>query len=111
MSTSQVTPTHENLFAVEEIVTFRNVYLVRAASASNAMDSVALDEVDSGFQQHVFSHPSHAYQIKEDADIVRIMNSTEQPTITLEEFTARRDSWLKNCVHEGSFGTDTPTQE
>jgi hypothetical protein len=38
--------------------------------------------------------------VKEDADIVKIMQSTEQPGMTLEQFTDSRDKWLTSTILE-----------
>lgn len=97
---SPQTPSHENLYAVEEIVVFRNVTLVRADSAAAAADRVQTEQSSSYFQLHVGTNVSNTYPIREDADIVKTMQSTEQPTITLEQFTIQRDLWLKNCIFE-----------
>lgn len=94
-----LTPGHDNLYAVEEIVTFRNVYLVRAADGSQAAERV-LDEDLTYFQQHVSSVPYLVAAIRTDNDIVGVLCSTEQPDMTLEEFTINRDKWLKNCINE-----------
>lgn len=99
--TSPITPGHDNLFAVEELVTFRNVQLIRAPSAHAAIERFAADDGSMHyFQQHVSSVPFLVTAIVEDADIVGVLRSTEQPNITLEEFTMARDTWLQNCVNE-----------
>ena len=95
-----ITPGHDDLYAVEEIVVFRNVTLVRADSADAAAARTQAEFASNYFQQHLGTNVSHTYPIKEDADIVKIMQSTEQPDITLEYFTSQRDLWLKNCILE-----------
>lgn len=100
MTDQVITPQHTDLYAVEEIVVFRNVYLVRAEDADQATDKVKDSFSTSYFQRHISSAPSHAYKIDSDADIVKIMQSTEQPDMTLEEFTMSRDKWLTNVVGE-----------
>jgi len=98
-NTSPIFPNHANLFAVEEIVTFRNIYLVRASDAEQAVERV-IDEDLTYFQQHISSVPFSVAEAVTDAHIVSILNSTEQPNMTLEEFTINRNEWLKNCVNE-----------
>ena len=97
---SPITPSHENLYAVEEIVTFRNVTLVRADNADDAYARAVEACSGSYFQRHLGTLLLNTYPIKEDADIVAIMQSTEQQDMTLEKFTIQRDLWLKNCVLE-----------
>jgi len=95
-----ITPGHENLYAVEEIVVFRNVTLVRADSAEEATDRAQEECPTSYFQRHLCTSVSHVYPVKEDAEIVKIMQSTEQEDMTLEKFTIDRDKWLKNSILE-----------
>lgn len=98
MSDSPLSPVHNDLYAVEEIVVFRNVYLVRADSADDAV--ARYEDGASYLQQHLSSLPSQVNEVKFDADIVRLMRSTEQPEMTLEAFAAGRDRWLQNLVNE-----------
>jgi hypothetical protein len=100
MENSPITPGHDNLYAVEEIVVFRNVTLVRANSAVEAADRAQVECSGRYFQLHLGTNLSHAYPIKEDADIVQIMQSTEQPDMTLEKFTKGRDKWLDQMIVE-----------
>ncbi len=97
---SPITPGHENLYAVEEIVVFRNVTLVRADSADEAADRAQKECPSNYFQRHLGTNVSHVYPVKEDADIVKIMQSTEQESMTLEQFAERRDKWLANSILE-----------
>lgn len=100
MNESVISPRHEQLFAVEELVTFRNVYLVRAQTASYAAERVILDECEQYFQQHISSEVFNTTPVVEDMDVVKVLQSTEQPDMTLEQFTTARGEWLKNCVNE-----------
>lgn len=95
-----LTPGHENLYAVEEIVVFRNVTLVRADSAEQAVQRATDECSGSYFQKHIGTNVSNVYPVKEDADIVNIMRSTEQEDMTLENFTTSRDQWLSSCIIE-----------
>ena len=95
-----MTPGHENLYAVEEIVVFRNVTLVRADDAEQAARRASEECSGSYFQNHVGTNVSQVYPVKEDADIVKIMRSTEQPDITLEKFTENRAVWLHSTIIE-----------
>lgn len=95
-----ITPQHDNLYAVEEITVFRNVYLVRAADPMAAETKVKDNQYSSFLQNHVSSEPSQTYRVETDADIVKIMQSTEQPDMTLESFTNTRGRWLSSLVIE-----------
>jgi len=95
-----ITPSHDNLYAVEEIVVFRNVYLVRATDSQSAESTVANSDSTAYFQKHVSSAVSHVYPVTKDSDIVKIMRSTELSEMTLEKFTVQRDLWLANCITE-----------
>jgi hypothetical protein len=95
-----LTPSHENLYAVEEIVVFRNVTLVRADSAEHAAQRAQDECPINYFQRQVGTNVSNVYSVKEDADIVKIMQSTEQPGMTLEQFTDSRDKWLTSTILE-----------
>ena len=95
-----LTPGHENLYAVEEIVVFRNVTLVRADDVEQATRRVSEECPTSYFQRHVGTNVSNVYPVKEDADIVKIMQSTEQQNLTLEQFTTQRGLWLRNSILE-----------
>ena len=95
-----ITPGHDNLYAVEEIVTFRNVTLVRASNENEAYERAVETCSSNYFQRHLGTLLSHTYPIKEDADIVKVMQSTEHPFMTLEQFTTQRDMWLKNTIIE-----------
>jgi len=85
----------DDLYFVEELVTFRNVYIVRAECAEYASDTVVCDEPLSCFQKHIGTDIITAYKVRNDAHIVEIMNQTEQPDMTLESFTANRDKWMR----------------
>lgn len=95
-----LTPGHENLYAVEEIVVFRNVTLVRADSAEQAVTRATDECSGSYFQKHIGTNVSNVYPVKEDADIVNIMRSTEQEDMTLERFTDTRTQWLTNILEK-----------
>jgi hypothetical protein len=95
-----LTPGHENLYAVEEIVVFRNVTLVRADNAEQAAQRATDACTGTYFQKHIGTNVSNVYSVKEDADIVKIMQSTEQPDMTLEQFTGGRDKWLASTIIE-----------
>lgn len=98
------TPTHihEDLYAVEEISTFRNMYLVRALSAEEAIDRVETDGEDFEFlQTHVGSHYPVAWGVHTDNDIVNIYRMTENPNMTPESFARNdREQLLKNLINE-----------
>jgi hypothetical protein len=93
--TSNIQPNTNGLYFVEELVSFRNVYIVRAEKAGWAMDTVVCDAPEKCFQYHIGSDIITAYKVRDDAHIVEIMNQTEQPNMTLEEFTANRDKWMR----------------
>lgn len=95
-----LTPGHENLYAVEEIVVFRNVTLIRADNAEQAVQRAADECSGSYFQRHIGTNVSNVYPVKEDVDIVKIMQSTEYSDMTLEHFTNTRDDWLSNIILE-----------
>jgi len=95
-----IAPSHENLFAVEEIVTFRNVTLVRADNANDAYARAVEACSSSYFQRHLGTLLLNTYPVREDADIVQIMQSTEQEDMTLEKFTIDRDLWLDQMIIE-----------
>lgn len=87
-------------FAVETISSFRMVYFVKAESLEHAMDEVVM-EMDKGelpvFQSHIAENISHGYEVS-NGDIVRILQQTEQPSMTLEKLES--GAWLTNCVRE-----------
>jgi hypothetical protein len=95
-----LTPGHENLYAVEEIVVFRNVTLIRANNAEQAVQRAADECSGNYFQRHIGTNVSNVYPVKEDVDIVKIMQSTEYSDMTLEHFTNTRDDWLSNSILE-----------
>lgn len=88
--------TDTTLHAVEVISTFRLVYLVRAKNASDAADAVASEEAQSSFQKHLGEMIVRSYEVS-DGDAVKILQETEQPTMTLEKLQCT--PLLKNCTH------------
>lgn len=96
----RVTMTRANevqLFAVETISMFRHVYLVRAENEEHASDAVAMEEAESYFQQHLGETLVHSRKVS-NADVVRLLQETEQPDMTLEKLESGH--WLQNCVHD-----------
>lgn len=86
-------------YAVETISMFRMVYFVKAESLEHAMDEITC-EMETGMlnpvQSHVTENITHGYEI-DNAGIVRVLQQTEQPSMTLEKLES--GPWLNNLVH------------
>ena len=93
---------YENVYAVEVISSFKEVYLVKADSTTNLMQNI-MGIIDSGeatyFQDHIGYNVSNVSLCKSDSDYVDILKRTEQPSMTLEQFTSKRTGWLRHIHH------------
>lgn len=83
-------------FAVETISTFRHVYFIECECEEHAMDTVAMEEADSSFQQYLGEQIVSAREV-DRSDMLKIIRETEQPNLTEEEFENK--AWIENCVH------------
>jgi bifunctional DNA-binding transcriptional regulator/antitoxin component of YhaV-PrlF toxin-antitoxin module len=91
------------VYAVETVTSFRNVYFVKAESAEHAADEVVMDEhlgELSYVQHHIAENVSFVRQVS-NADIVEIIQQTEQPGMTLEKLES--GLWLKNLINEVDY--------
>jgi hypothetical protein len=90
---------YENVFAVEVISSFKEIYLVRSKDKNHLLENI-IDLVDSGesnyFQDHIGYNISNVTYCKSDSDFVDVLRRTEQVNITLEEFTQNKNRWIKN---------------
>lgn len=83
-------------FAVETIATFRHVYFIECESEEHAMDTVTMQEAENSFQQYIGEQIVSAREVTKK-EIIRLINETEQPNLTEEEFDSK--PWLRNSVH------------
>ena len=77
------------LFAVEELVTFRNVYFVMAKNKVDAADSVVMGEPERYFQQHVDSAVMSSRQIDRKG-MAELIQETEQPNVPLQDLMSEQ---------------------
>ena len=86
------------LFAVDAVCTFREVYFVKAESAEHAADMVVMND-HLGTMPYVQRHIGHDISFVREvsnADIVEILQQTEQPGMTLEKLES--GPWLTSLV-------------
>lgn len=90
---------YENVYTVEVISSFKEVYLVRCDNKHNLLENITTF-IDSGdvhyFQDHLGYNISNVTYCKSDSDFVDVLRRTEQPNMTLESFTMNKDKWIKN---------------
>jgi bifunctional DNA-binding transcriptional regulator/antitoxin component of YhaV-PrlF toxin-antitoxin module len=86
-------------FAVETFTIFRHVYLVEAENESDAIEYVKdtpEDDYPVSFQKFISEEVYRSGPVT-NAQIVTLIQETEQPTMTLEKLES--GDWLKNCVN------------
>lgn len=87
------------VFAVETVVTFRNVYFVEAESAEHAKDFVVMNECTGEatyFQNCLGEQISDAYEV-DNATMLRLLQNTERPKATLESVLDTK--WRENAIN------------
>ena len=83
-------------YAVETVSSFRHVYFVECENEEHALDTVAMEEAENSFQQYIGEQIVSAREVTKK-EIIRLINETEQPDLTEEEFDSK--PWIQNCVH------------
>lgn len=83
-------------YAVETVSSFRHVYFVECESEEHALDTVAMEEAEHYFQKHLGEQIISAREVSKK-EMIRLINETEQPNLTEEEFESK--SWMQNCVN------------
>lgn len=96
--------TYENVVAVTTVSLFQHTYLVKLGKDGFNKDDIMefVETRDSFLQKHCGEVFHSVEPVKSDSDVVKILQRTEQPTMTLENFTKVRNNWLPSLINKYS---------
>jgi hypothetical protein len=87
---------YENIWAVETVVTYKNIAFVRADSQEEA---ILKEQTKMNFlQKHLADEVIACNRVLGDSDMVHYLQTTEQPSMSKDRFIDDRSKWIGNLV-------------